>query len=335
MTVAASGSGGAACDGGSTTDPANCGACGHDCAGGGCVMSACQPVAIANGMTAEGALAIDDSYVYFGCTISLGHQVCKLPLNAGTSDDPTTPVASAAPLTAIAADDGYFLYSFADKTPQVGLWGAGASHVVYDGADAGVASSVTAMAAHSKEFFFAVDPKAGPNILSSDELLEVSAAGTAPAHTTALAYDGTSVFAALQDGSILRFQGGQSQMLATSQSSPVAIATAPSDSSVYWLNSGNMDSAIEFSLKFAQAPSDLKKLNAAPYSLVEVGTTLIYSIAKSGWSCAGGEEIHAYDLLSQSDVVIASLSTCITGLAANDEFVFWISAVGELERLAR
>jgi hypothetical protein len=57
---------GAAC-GDTTSSAANCGRCGHDCLGGGCSMSACQPVALVGGdagVTPLG-LAQDDAYLYW------------------------------------------------------------------------------------------------------------------------------------------------------------------------------------------------------------------------------------------------------------------------------
>lgn len=46
------------------TDPANCGRCGHDCAGGTCMGSVCQPVIISTGLGAPTGLAVDATTVY-------------------------------------------------------------------------------------------------------------------------------------------------------------------------------------------------------------------------------------------------------------------------------
>ncbi len=47
------------------TDSHNCGACGHDCAGGACSAGICQPVVLAAGLTRPGSMAIDDANVYW------------------------------------------------------------------------------------------------------------------------------------------------------------------------------------------------------------------------------------------------------------------------------
>jgi hypothetical protein len=47
------------------TDGKNCGACGHDCLGGACSAGACQPVVLASGQVAPGAVALDGANVYW------------------------------------------------------------------------------------------------------------------------------------------------------------------------------------------------------------------------------------------------------------------------------
>jgi hypothetical protein len=67
---------GAVCDAGylacgaicidSSSDPANCGACGHDCQGGGCSMGQCQPLALLTNQPHLGFLALYGSTLYVG-----------------------------------------------------------------------------------------------------------------------------------------------------------------------------------------------------------------------------------------------------------------------------
>ena len=47
------------------TQPANCGACGHNCQGGTCTNATCDPVTLASGLPIPGPLAADDNYVHF------------------------------------------------------------------------------------------------------------------------------------------------------------------------------------------------------------------------------------------------------------------------------
>jgi sugar lactone lactonase YvrE len=64
-----------------SSDPKNCGSCGHDCLGGGCQNGSCQPITLV--LNAAGAIgvAVDDTNVYFtqyndGC-------VSKVPKTGG------------------------------------------------------------------------------------------------------------------------------------------------------------------------------------------------------------------------------------------------------------
>ncbi len=60
-----------ACPSNVLIDPANCGRCGHDCAGGGCVQGVCQPVTlIADGGVLR-SIAADDTRVYWTSTIAV------------------------------------------------------------------------------------------------------------------------------------------------------------------------------------------------------------------------------------------------------------------------
>ena len=48
-----------------TTDPFNCGACGHDCLGGSCTNGRCAPVVLATELGTPTALVVDGTHVYW------------------------------------------------------------------------------------------------------------------------------------------------------------------------------------------------------------------------------------------------------------------------------
>ena len=57
------------------TDIHNCGACGHDCLGGACLLGVCQPATIASQQSAPFAVTVDDSYIYWTNRIANGSVV--------------------------------------------------------------------------------------------------------------------------------------------------------------------------------------------------------------------------------------------------------------------
>src|SRR3990172_7146202 len=48
-----------------TSDPKNCGACAHDCGGGACKSSVCQPVKLVALTTIGYGIAVDDATVFW------------------------------------------------------------------------------------------------------------------------------------------------------------------------------------------------------------------------------------------------------------------------------
>lgn len=73
------------CEANLTTDGANCGACGHDCLGGGCKDARCLPVTLASGQSVPSVLAIDDSFVYWTNQIDNG-ALMRIAKKGGTPE---------------------------------------------------------------------------------------------------------------------------------------------------------------------------------------------------------------------------------------------------------
>lgn len=87
-----------------TADPHNCGVCGHNCLGGSCSNSTCQPVAIVPAGVSPWGLAGDDTYLYWtdnnNASVERTNKISGATdvLNQGTTLYPTQIVADAANL---------------------------------------------------------------------------------------------------------------------------------------------------------------------------------------------------------------------------------------------
>jgi len=91
-----------------TMDQKNCGACGHDCMGGACTASKCQPTKLFSGALATYGLAVDGTNIYF--TDINGGAVYAMPKDAPAPSTATKIADTADPLVydVIADTNGVF-----------------------------------------------------------------------------------------------------------------------------------------------------------------------------------------------------------------------------------
>ena len=80
--AASSGGAGGTC-GNTSSDPHNCGFCGHDCLGGACSAGTCMPVTLASNPFGSWGIAVDATAVYW-TNVSTGGSVMKVGLSGGT-----------------------------------------------------------------------------------------------------------------------------------------------------------------------------------------------------------------------------------------------------------
>jgi len=94
-------------------DPKNCGRCGHDCQGGICASGICQPTILALGQTGTGAIAVDETNVYW----ITGTALNKVSAVGGPALAKVTPLASGLtqPQDLAVSDTAVFFTSYADS----------------------------------------------------------------------------------------------------------------------------------------------------------------------------------------------------------------------------
>ena len=208
-----------------TSDPLNCGACGHDCLGGGCVNGQCQPVLLSLSTTQPPlGLAVDGAAVYF---TSSRNGVFSLSQSSGATRQlyGTTSL-----LNMLAVLDGT-LY-FGDQTGVESLPTGGGSATL-----ASSTAGAVAIATDSGHVYWST-------AFGAIESLPLPLDGSTPAVVTTginscqgLASDGTSLF--ISNGAVvqkLALPNGAAQTLLTPPGTPMGIAV---DGSGLYFAAGN------------------------------------------------------------------------------------------------
>ena len=130
------------------SDPHNCGACGHDCLGGTCMLGVCQPMVLATSNDQVGGIAVDAANVYFSRISGTTRGVARQPLAGGAPvtiySSPLTPIYGLAVVgSTLFVDDSH---AHLETLPAP----AGASTLT-----AGYDGSVTTFATDSSNVYFA------------------------------------------------------------------------------------------------------------------------------------------------------------------------------------
>lgn len=122
------------CEIDTTSDPKNCGMCGHDCAGLGCSQSQCQAIVLASALASPLGIAADATYLYWSESGSAAGgfndgRVARMPLAGGAIEVLASGLSSAAGLVldaanvyvAIAGDSGMaYANGTIAKVPKMG-----------------------------------------------------------------------------------------------------------------------------------------------------------------------------------------------------------------------
>jgi hypothetical protein len=103
------------------TDPKNCGACGHDCLGGGCVAGRCTPAALVESLGAPFYLALDDANIYWSDSSPQGTATLwRLPKLADPGVQPQAMSQVNGSIQSVAADGTGVYFGWGDQSATTG-----------------------------------------------------------------------------------------------------------------------------------------------------------------------------------------------------------------------
>ena len=311
------------------TDPSNCGACGHDCLGGGCADGACLPVLVTSYSGYPVQVASDGTSVYW--TDFTG--VAKALISTGVVTRLSTSNTDGFP-DGFVVTGGYVYWSSDDGVFRIGT--AGGSAVTLVNADNG------GVAADDTGVYWGGQVESGLNIQGTVVASRFDGGATATLVTLsenqfveALATDGTSVFfettstdAGAQLWSVPR-GGGTAQPLTTLP--VIAGAHAAAAGEVYW---AEQDPRLIFPINStinAVAPG-----GGTPVTLAN-GQTEVGPIVTDGtivvWANSCGEPQACSEVLSLPEgslevSVLAASQYTVNGVAVDPLRAFWTSYDG-------
>jgi hypothetical protein len=221
-----------------TSDPANCGACGHSCNGGACRNSLCQPVVVANSQARPFAVTVDAAHVYW--TDVNDDTVKRAGLSGGGPENVATNQTSP---TGIAVDElGAYWLNYGDGSVNRGLPGQNPTQITIG------PTGAVALAKDATDLFWITDDSSG-NVLTAPRS-GASGPGTLASNVASgvdVALDGTHVYFTVGGGGFLGGGGeiwrvakdgrSNAERLIGNQSDPGGIAVF--GGLVYWCNRGS------------------------------------------------------------------------------------------------
>jgi hypothetical protein len=321
---------GNACGADLSTDPLNCGTCGHDCLGGTCSLGVCQPVTIQAGIEGTETVtdfAIDSTWIYYLFVANTGdHSLQKVPLAGGTPQTLVDLGTEAGTDLFVDATFAYWISADASGQPQLrkAPLASGAASTVADPLGSSSAD-VPAVATDGVSMYWA-DP--------SGTISKVSLGGGTPAalattqsvaSTPVVAVDTTSFYwtTTTYDLKKVGLNGG-TPILVVSASSGLGFAggMAVNTSFAYWNGSGIWEAPV---------------VGGVPTQLVGSGSTghIVIDSASIYWNDSA--TVYQVPLGGGNPVTLATTSPISTprGLAVDATALYWAPGDARIYRLAK
>ncbi len=327
-------------------DPANCGACSHDCLGGACTAGACAPLVLAVTHDSVG-IAIDTTYVYWADSeAGVVNKLSKALTHAGTP----TAVASGAPAANVQglATDGTYVYwtnkTAAGQVHRALPTGAGLIAIASNQSQpdwVAANGSIVVWTNQGSNQVMAV-PASTDGGVAPTQLNASGELGTVPA---GLAVDGTDVYYAtkIAGGGLAEsapLDGGAVSEIGTGSYVGIATDTAR----VFWTG-GAASPGVYWNTKGAPASAQQTLVTGAfvcPLSLASDGTN-VYFIDQGSTTC-GPAATDAGALYKVPAGAAGQLPTQLAGglldpqgIAVDDTALYWVTGgpTGAVMKLAK
>jgi hypothetical protein len=313
------GAGDAACPD-TRSDPHNCGACGHDCLGGLCSMSACQPMALVavEAGASPYAIAQDDGSLYW--TDDRTDTIWATNKRTGASEPLQQGTFSPEP---IAVDDAGIYWGAATgvyRCPKVGC----ATGTTFIGQYSGFL--VDSLSVDDQNVYWiegqlsvAAAPKG--SLDASANLLWPPADAAASAAPVNVVADGTHVFFSATDGLVrsLALDGGQVASTGSPSSyGSFGLALDPAD--VYWTVPDPSEGYVSGSPSSALDASVLAMSQASPGAIASDGTRLYWVVAEDAGATTA---IAACTIAACAPSVMAAGFTDVSSIVVDDTAVYF------------
>ena len=320
------------CDGSFTSDPNNCGSCGHSCQGGACDAGACQPSVLASSATSLQNLAVGSGSVFYTVYASPG-SVMAVPVAGGAS----VPLTASEPLPQDVVVNGTNVY-FTDVNggngvlKQMATDGGGLQTVA---TETGFPYGLSVSAATGDVLFSTYT--SGTYTLHADTPMGLTNYAVTPGQIFAIASNATAAyFTDEASGYIvsLTFATGSTGAIATGLGQPRAIAE--SGGVLYFFASGVANDRALLSLTLGQTtPVTLVSGLRNPQGLVVDPANIYYDDANDGTAVDGGPptgslyrlpvQAQAADGGPSAPQVIASGQPFPAAMAQDGSSVYWIN----------
>ncbi len=309
--------------GDTTSDPQNCGACGHGCLGQPCRSGTCAAAVLASGQDDPRSIVVDETNVYWGSAGAGGVWSCDKACAMGPSKVADEP----APVVALAMTKFYVFWA---KAADVKRLTKSSGEIV--GVDNGVVANLVALAADEASFTWtnsdatggvARCPVAGCDMMAGPDVL---ADGYERPAALAIAPGGFAFAAGNPSRAILYCSprcvdpdAGLAVTIAESQPEPGAIALDAT--SAFWTNALAAPNAavVRAALAAPHAPTTLANLDSPGPLVLDGG--FVYTIGQKDGS------LHRVPQAGGDDVVLARGLDAPRALAVDDRRV-WVANGG-------